>query len=66
MPGLGPGGRRFESGHPDNLGFNPKQKLVNLMVYGLFVFSVYELKVMAQLTKSPQDDLLVKQRICTD
>ena len=32
-------GRKFESSHPDKKGFNPKQKLVNLMIYGLFCFS---------------------------
>ena len=35
MPGLGPGGRQFESGHPDKMGIN-SLKPVDFLIYRLF------------------------------
>ena len=55
MPGLGPGGRQFESGHPDEKGFNPTLKRLPEKAAFLFIFK-FQIKIMCRIYsgKSPK------------
>ena len=54
MPGLGPGGRRFESGHPDKIGRLIASKSVDLLA--IFISTNRDISI--EISESKQNDIL--------